>query len=76
MEPEQEDSVVLSSFEVNRMKAIAVAIKEGADAQRESHEKQVARLEVRQDTVVLLFTSHQFHTAFCKYELWQTDSAL
>ena len=29
------------------MKAIAVAIKEGADAQREGHEKQVARLEVK-----------------------------
>ena len=28
------------------MKAIAVAIKQGADAQRDSHDKQVARLEV------------------------------
>lgn len=38
--------MLLSSFEVNRMKAIAVAIKQGADAQRDSHDKQVSRLEV------------------------------
>ena len=43
-----EDSVLLSLVEVNRRKAIAVAIKQGADAQRESHEKQVSRLEVKE----------------------------
>ena len=51
-----EDSVLLSSFEVSRMKAIAVAIKQGADAQRESHEKQVSRLEVRELNVCALTT--------------------
>ena len=37
--------MLLSSFEVNRMKAIAMAIKEGADAQHENHSKQIERLE-------------------------------
>lgn len=39
------DSVLLSSFEVNRMKSIAQAIKQGAEEQRARHEQQISRLE-------------------------------
>jgi hypothetical protein len=41
----QQDSVLLSSFEVNRMKSIARAIKQGAEEQRVNHEKQIESLK-------------------------------